>query len=75
MMTKEQSGLLIGRTPIQRRSQNPTGSYVELLDETFYRISNCDQISPFLVSLVSSSDHWLFITSCHHDREEKYPKF
>ncbi len=37
--------------------------FVELDGESFYRISNVDQLDPFLITLVSSADHWLFITS------------
>jgi hypothetical protein len=39
------------------------GETVTLLGEPFYRIRNFDGIEPFFISLVSSSDHWLFIAS------------
>ncbi len=31
--------------------------------ETYYQISNHDQMSPFLMSIVSDSNHWMFIGS------------
>ena len=31
--------------------------------ENFYCISNCDEIRPFLMSVVSDSHHWMFISS------------
>lgn len=35
-----------------------------LLDgEVFYKISNYDQMRPFFMSIVSDSDHWMFISS------------
>ncbi|MFN8377478.1 MAG: hypothetical protein U0452_02300 [Anaerolineae bacterium] len=34
-----------------------------LLGENFYCIENYDAIEPFFMSVVSSSDHWLFISS------------
>ncbi len=37
--------------------------YVTLLGEQFYRIHRYDQMPPFFMSIVSSADHWLFISS------------
>ena len=39
------------------------GEYVDLGGETFYRIANYDAMDPFFMSVVSASDHWLFISS------------
>ncbi len=39
------------------------GDYVTLHDEQYYRIAHYDQLPPFFISIVSSSDHWLFISS------------
>ncbi len=39
------------------------GEYVKIGEEDFYKISNYDQMPPFFMSIVSSSDHWLFISS------------
>ncbi|WP_391091673.1 hypothetical protein [Vibrio sp. NH-UV-68] len=40
-----------------------TGHFVDLDGERFYKIANVDQMSPFFISVVSASDHWLFISS------------
>ena len=40
-----------------------TGAYVKIGKEDFYKISNYDQMPPFFMSIVSGSDHWLFISS------------
>jgi len=40
-----------------------TGQFVDLEGERFYKISNVDQMKPFFISVVSASDHWLFISS------------
>lgn len=32
-------------------------------DESYYRISNVDKMRPFFMSIVSHSDHWMFISS------------
>lgn len=39
------------------------GEFIEKNDETFYRISNYDKMPPFLISIVSASDHWMYISS------------
>ncbi len=41
----------------------PTGDWVEIFGDTYYRISNVDRMPVFLMSIVSASDHWLFIAS------------
>lgn len=40
-----------------------TGDFVSLLDETYYRIRNYDTMPPFFITVVSSSDHWLFVAT------------
>lgn len=40
-----------------------SGHFVELEGEEFFFIENYDQIRPFFISLVSHSDHWLFIST------------
>ena len=55
--------ILIGDTKLKQREKEITGEYVLLLGEWFYKIQNYDAMEPFFMSLVSSSDHWLFISS------------
>ena len=40
-----------------------SGEFLTLAGERYYAIRNVDAMRPFFVSLVSSSDHWLFISS------------
>ncbi len=40
-----------------------TGEFVTLNNERFYAIKNSDKMAPFFISVVSNSDHWLFISS------------
>jgi len=40
-----------------------SGEFVSLAGERYYVIRNVDKMSPFFVSLVSDSDHWMFISS------------
>jgi hypothetical protein len=39
------------------------GQEVEMGGETFYKISNMDAMRPFFMSIVSNSNHWMFISS------------
>jgi len=40
-----------------------SGRFITLEGERYYAIGNIDQMPPFFISLVSNSDHWLFIAS------------
>ncbi|MBE2198618.1 MAG: hypothetical protein IAE79_08415 [Anaerolinea sp.] len=55
--------LHLGNTPVWVNEAQPSGEYVQLLGETYYRIAHVDQMPPFFMSLVSGADHWLFIAS------------
>jgi hypothetical protein len=39
------------------------GDYLDINNETYYKISNFDQMDPFFISLVSDADHWMFIST------------
>jgi hypothetical protein len=49
--------------PAALESRDVTGELVLIDAEVFYRISNHDAMPPFLMSVVSSTDHWLFLSS------------
>ena len=55
--------IFIGNTAQKQPEQDVKGEFVTILDDTFYEIKNFDAIEPFFMSLVSSSNHWLFISS------------
>jgi len=40
-----------------------TGDFITLGDERFYAINNTNKMAPFFISLISNSDHWLFVSS------------
>jgi hypothetical protein len=57
------SALFVGRNP-QRLAEDPAAGRLVMLDgEEFYQIANYDRMRPFFMSLVSGSDHWMFISS------------
>ena len=39
------------------------GGFVDVDGERYYVIRNVDQMPPFFVSVISSADHWLFVSS------------
>jgi len=40
-----------------------TGEFVDLDGERYYAIRDVDRMPPFFVSVISSADHWLFVSS------------
>ena len=44
-------------------ASGPSGGFVTLDGEAYYRISACDRMPPFLMSVASDSDLWMFVTS------------
>ena len=40
-----------------------SGEFMEIAGERFYAIRNVDKMEPFFISVVSDTDHWLFISS------------
>lgn len=55
--------IYLGKQPRVVNSEKVEGSYQTLLGERYYVIDNHDQMPPFFMTLVSASDHWLFISS------------
>ena len=39
------------------------GKQLKIANENFYKISNVDKMRPFFMSIVSNSNHWMFISS------------
>ena len=62
-MESQQQTICIGRNPHQQSAECVEGQYTQLLGEEYYKISNYDRIPPFFMTLVSDSDHWMFISS------------
>ncbi|MGY5450398.1 hypothetical protein ACVFI8_05565 [Agarivorans sp. MS3-6] len=45
------------------QTKEVTGTFVSIDGDKYYQIKNVDQMNPFFISVVSASDHWLFISS------------
>ena len=55
--------IFMGKTLNIITQKSVEGEYITLLGEVYYKISNYDQMPPFFMTVVSDSDHWLFISS------------
>ena len=60
MVDKE---IYLGNTVRRSQTDNVQGSYVEIDGENFYRIGGYDQMDDFFISVVSDSNHWMFIST------------
>jgi hypothetical protein len=45
------------------KSSDVVGKFINMEGERFYAIRNIQNMSPFFISLISDSDHWLFVSS------------
>ena len=55
--------LFLGNQPVHAQAGSVEGQQVYLNGEAFYRIGNSNLLRPFFMSVVSSADHWMFISS------------
>jgi hypothetical protein len=62
-MDHKNSPIFIGETAQKRSEKTVQGEYLNMLGDMFYKIQNYDGLEPFFISIVSSSNHWLFISS------------
>ena len=55
--------IYIGNHEAYFSHQQVKGQQVNIGKETYYKISNVDVMRPFFMSIVSNSNHWMFISS------------
>ena len=55
--------IYIGNSPVKRLDENIQGETTRLNGQQYYKISNYHQMPPFLMSIVSNSDLWMFLSS------------
>lgn len=53
----------IAEAAVTSHRHETQGDLIEIGGEPFFRIVHCDAMPPFLMSLVSSSDLWMFVSS------------
>jgi hypothetical protein len=59
----KKNSIYLGDTNLNCSGAEVEGEFVELHNEKFYKISNSDQMADFFMSIVSDSDHWMFLSS------------
>ncbi|MEM8487381.1 MAG: hypothetical protein AAF564_17645 [Bacteroidota bacterium] len=57
------STIYIGTSPGRDSETRVAGQFVEIDGEMYYQIQHYDQMPPFFMSIVSDSDHWMFVSS------------
>ncbi|MDX1830418.1 MAG: hypothetical protein R3342_12830 [Lutibacter sp.] len=55
--------IFLGENKIVFQNNEVKGSFVQIENEEFYKIENSNALRPFFMSIVSNSNHWLFIAS------------
>ncbi len=55
--------LFVRQTPFLCKVKPVQGEVIDRFGDRWYKISNFDQMSPFLMNIVSDSDIWMFISS------------
>ena len=59
----ERETIKLGRSVLISSDDAVQGNFLEIDGEKFYRIGNYDKMPDFFMTVVSDSDHWLFISS------------
>ena len=55
--------IILGETCLRETKTQVEGGFTEIQGERFYKISHYDQMPDFFMTIVSDSDHWMFISS------------
>ena len=55
--------IYIGNNDSHFEVNEVTGKLIDFEKESYYKISNSNEMRPFFISLVSDSNHWMFISS------------
>ena len=55
--------IFLGTNILNTQKKETEGQFVEIEGEKFYKISNFHKIPDFFISIVSSSNHWMYISS------------
>jgi len=57
------NNIYIGKNLASFKTDKITGTSVEIDNEPYYKISNVNKMRPFFMSVVSPSNHWMFLSS------------
>ena len=60
---KQHKAIYLGNQLLQQAPPEVKGEAVKIGNESYYKISNFDNMRPFFMSIVSNSNHWMFLSS------------
>lgn len=60
---KKQRTIYLGNNTINTKQHGVSGGFMDLNGEKWYQIRNCHEMPDFFISIVSDSDHWMYISS------------
>lgn len=63
MIKQKSPKVQISNSVLKQSETNLQGEYVQIHGDKYYMIKNYDAMEPFLMSIVSGSNHWLYISS------------
>jgi hypothetical protein len=63
MPKKTASRMLLGNCILNSEKISLSGGFVKIDGETFYKITGYNEMDPFFITIVSNSDHWMFLSS------------
>jgi len=55
--------IYIGDSLSHQAENQVSGKWIQMNNEDFYQINDFDQMPPFFMSVVSASDHWMYLSS------------
>ena len=55
--------IYLGKNELNPIQSEISGQFVEIDSEMFYQIKNYHEMPDFFISIVSDTDHWMFISS------------
>ena len=57
------SEIKIGKNAFLKKPDKTEGGFIQIGDDLYYAIRNYDNMQPFFLSIVSNSDHWMYLSS------------
>jgi hypothetical protein len=55
--------ILLGTSELNNKNAKVKGGFIEIEGEEFYKIENFNHMPDFFMTIVSDSNHWMFISS------------
>ncbi len=55
--------IYLGSTAVNSANVEVKGEFAEIQDEKYYKISNYNRMPDFFMTIVSDSDHWMYLSS------------